>query len=236
MPNNYFRFKQFAIRQEKSAMKVGTDGVMLGAWAAIDNAKTILDVGAGTGLIALMLAQRSNASIDAVEIDESSAQQALENVNSSRWQSRVKVHCKPFQQFAIETGIQYDLIVSNPPYFIKSLKPEEAARTVARHNELLPHTELLEGINKLLNENGRFAGIFPYVEGNVFVALASTCNLYCTKRVSIYGKINGPVKRLMLEFSREKLPLEETSITVRGIDGEYTPEYVNLTKDFYLAF
>jgi tRNA1Val (adenine37-N6)-methyltransferase len=236
MPNQYFRFKQFAIRQEKSAMKVGTDGVMLGAWATIGNAKTILDVGTGTGLIALMLAQRSSATIDAVEIDNPSAQQAIENVNSSRWQNRVAVHCKPFQQFAKEASLQYDLIVSNPPYFIKSLKSEEAARTVARHNELLPHVELLEGINKLLNKNGRFAGIFPYVEGNVFVALASTYNLFCSKRVSVYGKINGPVKRLMLEFSREKLPLDETSIAVRGVDGEYTPEYVSLTKDFYLAF
>lgn len=217
-------------------MKVGTDGVMLGAWATIGNAKTILDVGTGTGLIALMLAQRSNATIDAVEIDEPSAQQAIVNVNSSRWQNRVAVHCQPFQQFAKEAGIRYDLIVSNPPYFIKSLKSEEAARTVARHNELLPHAELLEGINKLLNENGRFVGIFPYVEGNVFVALASTYSLYCTKRVSVYGKLNGSIKRLMLEFSRKKLPLEESTIAIRGVDGEYTPEYISLTKDFYLAF
>jgi tRNA1Val (adenine37-N6)-methyltransferase len=236
MPNQYFRFKQFAIRQEKSAMKVGTDGVMLGAWVNIGDAKSILDVGTGTGLIAIMLAQRSNATIKAVEVDEQSAQQAMENVSNSRWQNRITIHCQSFQHFAEKTNHRFDLIVSNPPYFIKSLKSDEVARSIARHNELLPHTDLLNGINKLLAENGRFAGIFPYVEGNVFVALASTIGLYCTKRVSIYGKINGSIKRLLLEFSKEKLPLDETEITVRGLNGEYTPEYVNLTKDFYLAF
>ncbi len=236
MPNPYFRFKQFTIRQEKSAMKVGTDGVMLGAWANVENAKTILDVGTGTGLIALMLAQRSKAHIDAVEIDEPSARQAQENANGSPWKSRVSVYCQSFQQYTDETSSKYDLIVSNPPYFIKSLKSDEVARTVARHNEFLPHSDLLAGISKLLTENGRFAGIFPYVEGNVFVALASTYGLFCNKRVSVYGKNTGPVKRLLLEFSREKIAVDESTITVRGADGEFTPEYIKLTKDFYLAF
>ncbi len=217
-------------------MKVGTDGVLLGAWANVDNTKTILDVGTGTGLIALMLAQRSNATIDAVEIDASSAQQAIENVNHSRWQNRVNIFNQSFQQFANNNERGYDLIVSNPPYFIKSLKSDEVARTVARHNELLPHADLLKGVSSLLNINGKFAGIFPYVEGNVFVALATEYGLYCIKRVSIYGKTNGPVKRLLLEFSREKTALTEDSLTIRNQHGEYTPEYINLTKDFYLAF
>ena len=236
MPSQYFRFKQFAIRQERVAMKVGTDGVMLGAWADTSHATSILDVGTGTGLIALMLAQRTDAAVDAVEIDEPSAQQALENVNSSRWKDRIAIHCKSFQQFANETSKRYDLIVSNPPYFIKSLKSEEVARTVARHNDLLPHSELLNGICTLLSPSGRFAGIFPYVEGNVFVALAATFGLYCTKRVSVFGKDKGSIKRLMLEFGREKLPVEEYSISVRASNGEYTPDYIQLTKSFYLAF
>ncbi|MDD3893215.1 MAG: methyltransferase [Bacteroidales bacterium] len=236
MSNQSFRFKQFSVRQDKSAMKVGTDGVMLGAWADIGDASSILDIGTGTGLIALMLAQRCNAKIDAVEIDEPSAQQAKENVANSRWSSRVDVFCSSFQHFAKETDVKYELIVSNPPYFVNSLKSPEVARTVARHNELLPHQELIEGINTILAENGRFAGIFPYIEGNVFVAKASNYGLFCTKRLNILGKVNGPVKRLLLEFERTPKPLAEETLCIRGDNREYTPEYVQLTKDFYLAF
>jgi tRNA1Val (adenine37-N6)-methyltransferase len=236
MPNQFFRFKQFIVRQEGSAMKVGTDGVLLGAWTSIGDAKRILDVGTGTGLIALMLAQRSNALIDAVEIDENSALQAINNVNTSRWGERVNIYNKSFQDYANETNHIYDLIVSNPPYFVNSLKSEEVARMVARHNEQLPHSDLLKGITNLLAENGRFVGIFPYVEGNIFVAEASKYELYCNKRVSIHGKVNGPVKRLMLDFGKQKMPLEESVIAIRGVDAEYTPDYISLTKDFYLAF
>lgn len=236
MPNQYFRFKQFAIRQEKSAMKVGTDGVLLGAWATIGEAKHILDVGTGTGLIALMLAQRSNAMIDAVEIDQQAATQAMENVNSSRWGNRIKVFHNSFQEYWNNTEQRYDLIVSNPPYFHKSLKSPEVARTVARHTEQLPYSDLLKGVSNLLNEHGRFAGIFPYVEGNIFVAEASTYGLYCNKRVNVLGRSNGNVKRLLLEFSKAKVPLVEEDLTVRAGETEYTAEYINLTRDFYLAF
>jgi tRNA1Val (adenine37-N6)-methyltransferase len=236
MPNQFFRFKQFAVRQERSAMKVGTDGVLLGAWANIGNTKRVLDVGTGTGLIALMIAQRSAALIDAVEIDENSALQAIENVKSSRWSERIKVYNKSFQDFTSETINRYDLIVSNPPYFVNSLKSEEVARMVARHNEQLSHSELLYGVSKLLTDHGRFVGIFPYVEGNIFVAEASKYGLFCISRVSIHGKVNGPIKRVMLNFSRHKQPLEESVLSIRGFDSEYTPEYVQLTKDFYLAF
>lgn len=236
MPNQYFRFKQFAIRQENSAMKVGTDGVLLGAWANICEAKRILDVGTGTGLIALMMAQRSNAIVDAVEIDEPSANQAKENVKSSRWSDRVTVYQEAFQDFAKKSTQKYDLIVSNPPYFMQSLKSPEVARTVARHTDQLPYSDLLDGISKLLVKGGRFAGIFPYVEGNVFVAEASVYGLYCNKRVSVLGKTQGAIKRIMLEFSQERLPLVQERLAIRDIDSEYTTEYINLTKDFYLAF
>ena len=236
MPNQYFRFKQFTVVQEKAAMKVGTDGVMLGAWASISDANRILDIGSGTGLIALMLAQRCNATIDAVEIDEPSAQQAKENVASSEWSDRVNVICSSFQHFARDANEKYDLIVSNPPYFVNSLKSPEVARTVARHNELLPHDELIEGINTLLAETGKFAGIFPYIEGNIFVVKAANYGLFCTKRVNVLGKVRGPVKRLLLEFERKPKALVEETFCIRGDNSEYTVEYIQLTKDFYLAF
>ncbi len=217
-------------------MKVGTDGVLLGAWVNIGNAHRILDVGTGTGLIALMLAQRSSATIDAVEIDESSSQQAQENVNSSPWVNRITLFNQSFQSFALRETKKYDLIVSNPPYFIKSLKSPEKLRTVARHNELLSQDDLLAGIEKLISKDGRFAGIFPYLEGNIFTAKAANYNLYCIKRVTILGKEKQPPKRLLLEFCQEKKGLEESELTIRNSDDTFTEEYRQLTKDFYLAF
>jgi tRNA1Val (adenine37-N6)-methyltransferase len=236
MPNQQFRFKQFTIAQDNTAMKVGTDGVVLGAWANIKDAERILDVGTGTGLIAIMLAQRSNALVDAVEIDSASAKQAKENVKISPWGERVFIHEESFQDFSAKTKNRYDLIVSNPPYFVNSYKSDTMARTIARHNDLLPHVALLEGISKILTKTGRFAGIFPYVEGNIFVAMAANYGLFCNKRVNVLGKKGGSVKRLLLEFSHIKEKLTEETLAIRCNDKGFSPEYIDLTKDFYLAF
>jgi len=236
MSNPYFRFKQFAVRQENAAMKVGTDGVLLGAWAHVEASSRILDVGTGTGLIALMLAQRSKAAIDAVEIDEPSYRQALINVENSPWKTRIALFNESFQDFAQRATRQYDLIVSNPPYFIKSLKSPEMKRTAARHTDWLPQDELLKGIEKLLTPDGLFAGIFPYIEGNVFTAKASNYGLFCNKRVVVTGKEKQPPKRLLLEFSSEKKSFSESELTIRNLDDSFTDEYKHLTKDFYLAF
>jgi tRNA1Val (adenine37-N6)-methyltransferase len=236
MANNFFRFKQFTVRQENAAMKVGTDGVLLGAWVDVSGVKSILDVGTGSGLIALMLAQQSNATIDAVEIDEPSFAQAKENIERCPWRERVNVFHQSFQSFAQSSQKKYDLIVSNPPYFIKSLLPTEAARVAARHADELPQEDLVSGVNALLEPNGRFAAIFPYVEGNMFVARAAANGLYCSKRVNVIGKQGTGVKRLLLEFGKEKLPLDESELTIRDINDGFTNEYRLLTKDFYLAF
>lgn len=217
-------------------MKVGTDGVLLGAWVNINNAQSILDVGSGTGLIALMLAQRSNATIDAVEIDESSHLQAVDNVKKSTWSSRVRLINNSFQSFASEGIPAYDLIVSNPPYFVNSLKPPEMGRSFARHAEQLPHTELIEGVIKLVKPSGRFCGIFPYVEGNVFVASAAKKGLFCIRRLNVTSKPKGVVKRILVEFSFNRQPIDESTLSIYSNDGGYTDEYKELTKDFYLAF
>lgn len=236
MANNFFRFKQFTVRQEKSVMKVGTDGVLLGAWADVSGAKLILDVGTGSGLIALMFAQRSSAKVDAVEIDEPSFIQAKENVSKCPWSERITLYHQSFQSFAKSAERKYDLIVSNPPYFIKSLQPTEAARAAARHADELPQADLVSGVNDLLEPNGRFAAIFPYVEGNIFVARAAASGLYCCKRVNVIGKQGTGTKRLLLEFRKEKLPVDESELTIRDINDGFTNEYRLLTKDFYLAF
>lgn len=236
MPNQYFRFKQFAIRQENVAMKVGTDGVLLGAWTNLESASRILDVGTGTGLIAIMMAQRSKAAIDAVEIDEASCTQARENVERCPWSDRISIYHQTFQSFAHGQENLYDLIVSNPPYFIKSLKSPDLARAAARHTDELPQDELIDGVTKLLHESGRFSAIFPYVEGNIFVAKAAANGLFCCRRVNVVGKQGAGVKRLLLEFSKEKLPLDESDLTIRDTDDAFTIDYQLLTKDFYLAF
>jgi tRNA1Val (adenine37-N6)-methyltransferase len=237
MPNDYFRFKQFTIYQDKCAMKVGTDGVLLGSWADCKNAKSILDIGTGTGLIALMLAQRSNVKIDAVEIDEEASSQAKENVAKSDWKDSIQILNLPFQEFCKSTNAKYDLIVSNPPYFQNSLFAPDKKRTDARHNSNLELEELLDGAIKLLNDNGVFSLILPYVEGTMFILKASEKNLFCTCQTKVLPRPNREPKRLLLEFMKIKKPLVEQEIIIElNKRHEYSDAYKNLTKEFYLAF
>lgn len=237
MPNTYFKFKQFTISQTHAAMKVGTDGVLLGAWADIANANRILDIGTGTGVIALMLAQRNaTALIDAIEIDTPSAKQAELNAEKSPWHGRVSIINKSFQDFVAESSHKYDLIVSNPPYFDQSLKSPFEHRTLTRHNDTLPYDELLKGIASLLAVNGKFCGVFPYTEGNVFVAKAASYGLFCNKRLNIQSKPNRNTLRMLIQLEMEKKPIEESTLCIHNSEGNYTDEYKQLTADFYLAF
>lgn len=237
MPNDYFKFKQFTIHQDRCAMKVGTDGVLLGAWADCANAKKVLDIGAGTGLITLMIAQRSEAQVDAVEIDEQAAKQAIENVNNSPWAHRVHVLNEPFQEFSKIENKTYDLIVSNPPYFQNSMFAPDKKRTNARHNLNLELEDLLGGANKLLSSNGTLSIILPYLEGNMFILKASEEGLYCVRQTKVLPKPGRAPKRLLLEFQRTKKPLDEQELIIElNKRHEYSEAYKNLTKDFYLAF
>lgn len=237
MANDYFKFKQFKVLQRKSAMRVGTDSVLLGAWANVANVINAIDVGTGTGVIALMLAQRNPLmKIDAVELDPDSAAEATDNVTRSPWASSINVVNMAFQDFANQSGKAYELIVSNPPYFNNSLKSPLAKRTLTRHTESLPYHDLLLGVQHLLAHNGRFCGIFPYSEGNVFIAQASTFGLYCTHKVSIVTKPGKPTLRILVQLEKERQPVTETELTIHNPDGTYTKEYKQLTSEFYLAF
>jgi len=237
MPNDYFKFKQFTINQGQCAMKVGTDGVLLGSWVDCESAKTVLDIGTGTGLIALMVAQRSEANVDAVEIDKEASEQAKRNIDNSPWKERINVYHQSVQEFATKTDSKYDVIVSNPPYFQNSLFAADQKRTNARHNSDLELEDLILGASKLLTETGKLSVILPYLEGNMFILKASEKELYCARQTKVLPKPNREPKRLLLEFMKIKKPLVEQEIIIElGKRHYYSDAYKNLTKDFYLDF
>jgi tRNA1Val (adenine37-N6)-methyltransferase len=216
-------------------MKVGIDGVLLGAWTTVENVGNILDIGTGTGLIALMLAQRTNAQIDAIDIDIDAVMQASENVANSPWKSKIKVYETALQDFTKKTTKQYDLIVSNPPYFINSTKTPSIERTTARHTVSLTHEELIENANLLLKQTGRICIILPVNEGLQCVEHANKKGLFCTRLVSVYPKSNSAVKRLLLEFSKQSKDKIESKLVIEGdLRHCYSQEFSDLAKDFYL--
>ncbi len=236
MSNNHFDFKKFTIHQNKCSMKVGTDGVLLGAWTDINNAKKILDVGAGTALIAIMLAQRSNANIEGVEIDGVSYKQAVENVDNCAWKDRIKLHHTSFQSFYSNTNAKFDLIVSNPPFFINSLKSVDNSRNFARHDQGLSHNQLLQGSSMIIAPNGKLSVIMPYNEGCKLISDAAKFNLFCLRKTFVRAKPGGHVKRMLIEFSKIPAPCSENNMDIENASGGYSDSYKKITKDFYLAF
>ena len=236
MSNSQFNFKQFSICQDRSAFKVGTDGVLLGACAEISSADSILDIGTGTGLVALMAAQRSEAGIIAIEPDEESFAQAVENVRNSKWAGRIKVENSDIQHYH-PGDPKFDLILSNPPYFSDSIRNTDPRKSAARHNDHLTSAELLEAASRLMAVEGKFQIIMPYVEGTVFIAEAQRYNLYCSSIIKIKPLPSSQIRRLILSFTRQRVKVMEKFLTIeRGSRHEFTEEYINLTKEFYLKF
>lgn len=237
MPNQEFVFKQFKINQAKCAMKVGTDAVLLGAWVNHPSAKTALDIGTGTGIIAIMLAQKVGAKIDAIDIDENAFVQANENIMMCSWKDRINLHHISLQQFANENSSRYDLIVSNPPYFVDSSKANEESRTNARHTDQLPYIDLLNGVLKLLNPTGKFYVILPKKESELFCELADENKLFLTKRTKVITRTDKEEKRLLMRFEFTPKTLSEDSLTIEEDERHsYTNEYKELTKEYYLNF
>lgn len=231
-----FEFKQFAIEQDRCTMKVGTDGVLLGAWADVADAKTALDIGTGTGVIAIMLGQRTDdMTIHAVEIEGDACEQAQENMANAPWADRLKVFHTSIQDHAKSFPDKYDLIVSNPPFFTGGTFSNNQDKNSVRHTIKLPHGDLLSAVRTLLSPQGRFAIILPYIEGLRFQELAKTYHLYMTKVLEVKPKEDKPVERLLMQFEREKKPLEQEELIIQR-DGanEWTGDYIALTGDFYL--
>lgn len=229
-----FRFKQFEVRHDRCAMKVNTDGVLLGAWADVHGVVNALDVGTGSGIIALMLAQRGVKQVEAIELDADAANQATENFVASPWASGLKAHHIALQQF--ESKQTFDLIVSNPPYFDNAYKTLIANRNLARHNDSLPLADLMNFATKHLSNKGRLALILPTdLEANA-IATAAQCGLHPQKCCYVKGTVGGETKRVMMSIGREEIDVVIEQLAIETAPLQYTDEYRQLTKEFYLAF
>ncbi len=251
MSNNYFQFKQFTVQQEKAALKVSTDSCLFGAWMAeevrsmkyevrsADNSLTthhspftILDIGAGTGLLMLMLAQQCNAFIDGIEIDEPSFQQAKENIEASPWKERLNLLHADVKQFSFSK--KYDLIISNPPFYEGDLKPDAANRNVAMHDAGLKLDELIKIVEANLTADGSFAVLLPFTRSSYMIELAAAANLHLHKHVQVKQTVKHGYFRSLLLFSKLKADVVVEEMAIKNADNEYTAAFVQLLKDYYL--
>ena len=233
-----FQFKQFAVDQRSSAMKVGTDGVLLGAWVDASGAQGILDIGTGTGVIAIMLAQRNaTAEVVGVEIDQKAGEEAQRNMQSSPFADRLQIVNQAIQDFSWNTANQFDLIVSNPPFFSGGTLSYAGDRNLVRHTAKLSHGDLINSVKRLLAPKGSFSLILPYIEGLRFLELAKRARLFPVRITEVFPRRSGKANRLLVSLSREETtPLKDQLWIREETSEEYTPEYKELTRDFYLNF
>ena len=231
-----FHFKQFSVAQDRCAMQIGTDGVLLGAWAPLHkNPESILDIGTGTGIIALMLAQRSNAEIiDALELDDNAYEQATENFEDSPWGDRLFCYHAHLYEFATEMDDTYDLITCNPPYFSESQKSPDESRNQARFEDAMPFDLLVGAAQKLLNPRGIFAVILPFSRKGEFMSLAAKANLFPTKIMNVRGQSGNDFKRVLIAFTTLETEIKENELTIEKSRHNYTEDYIAIVKDFYL--
>ena len=258
--NDYFKFKEFTVYQKYSVMRVNTDGVILGAWMQVlSTDKNLLDVGTGTGIIALMAAQRlekacvgaedkSGIAVCGIDSDAASCSEAKTNFAESKWTKKLFAENAEFQTFATIHKNQFDLVFSNPPYFTDSLKSSNKKKSSARHNDILSQADLIKGVTSCLKEGGRFALILPTDEAEIFLKKVQflkehfsqeACSpfLQLSRKCNVFYKRHEQIKRVMMEFLYTRVPADyrDENLTIQNETG-YTTEYKNLTKDFYLAF
>ncbi len=231
-----FEFKQFTIQQDRCAMKIGTDGVLLGAWVPIGGSESsILDIGTGTGIIALMAAQRSDAEIiDAIEIDAEAYEQAVDNFESSSWGDRLFCYHASFQEFVEEMDDQYDLLISNPPFYAEDYKTSNKQRDIARFQGSLPFEHLLVGASKLMSDHGKFAIILPYKEEEKIIKLAKQVSLYALKITRVKGNPTSKIIRSMVLFGFDQAVPQTDELIIENSRHQYTDAYIDLTQGFYL--
>lgn len=236
MSNDFFRFKQFTVFQEHCTMKVGTDGVLLGAWADVRRCIDILDVGTGTGLLALMIAQRNmKANIDAIDIDYGCIMQAQQNVIDSPFAHRIYVQQVSFQNFVQKKRRKYDLIVSNPPYFHNSLKSPVLSRNRVRHNDSLSFHEIISLGASHLSECGRISLILPYEFKHQVLQLAATKSLFANRLANVFSLSHKPAKRLLIELGKLEVDFTEEDLIIEVDRHKYSSDFNALTSEFYLS-
>ena len=231
-----FKFKQFTVQQDQCAMKIGTDSVLLGAWTPLDtNPFSVLDIGAGTGVLSLMLAQRSNAQvIDALEIDELAYEQCVDNFETSPWADRLFCYHADLAEFTEEIEDKYDLIISNPPFYSEDYKTENTQRDLARFTDALPFNHLVDSVSQLLSRDGVFTVVIPFKEEANFIKLASEVNLFPNKIMRVKGSDASEIKRSLLAFSFSESDIKIETLVIEIERHQYTEDYIALTQDFYL--
>ena len=234
MSNDWFRFEKFLVKQDRCAMKVGTDALLLGAWCNLHSCKRILDIGTGTGIIALMCAQRSKARISGVEIDPSAADQASENFSDSPWSKRLEIIQGDIRE-NLKMAKDYDLIVSNPPYFKDSLPGKNPGRNIARHEESLPLNELIDSAKKMMSKNGKLSLILPLDRYNISEILFNKAGLYLTRKTTVSSRPGSAILRVLSEWSLDNQDTVNSHININSEESnEYHSDYYYLTRDFYL--
>jgi tRNA1Val (adenine37-N6)-methyltransferase len=234
MSNQYFEFKRFRVEQDRCSMKVGTDGVLLGAWFPMEWGKSVLDIGTGTGLVALMAAQRGAGSVTAVEIDPDAAAQASDNALRSEWAGIINVVNADISIF--KPDCRFDRIVCNPPFFRDSLRSPDAGRTAARHNDSLSFETLVRCASDMLEPHGLFCVVIPFDAVREFVKCASTAGLNLQRRTDVVTAPGKAPKRSLLAFGKEFSELENSLLLMCGSDGKETSDHINLVRDFYLKY
>lgn len=237
MTNRPFHFKHFSLFHHQSTMKVGTDAILLGAWVPLKKVKTALDIGTGCGILGLMLSQRAVPELDAVELDEQSVAEAKYNFNSSQWRKQLQVYCVDIRKFVHEfPNKRYDLIVSNPPFFVNSFKSVQQRKNQARHTDSLSFHELVSVAKKLLNPDGSFAVVLPFKESLYFIETAEAIGLYVNARQLIVPVEGRPANRINLLFSLDPVAeIQSENFIIRDIQGDFTDQYKLALKDFYLG-
>lgn len=231
-----FKFKHFHVKNENSAMKVGTDGVLLGAWADFSSSQYILDIGTGTGLIALMAAQRSNATIIGVEIDTNAANEAKENINTSPWQNRISIINNDIMYVVNDLG-SFDHIVSNPPFFENGILAPDLSRATARHCNSLNFVSLISIANSRLSRNGKLSFISPYENKENIIYNATLYSMNISRYTEVFSSPKKAIPvRILWELTFQHIPTNMSKLYIRNINNQYTSEYINLTKEFYLNF
>ncbi|HSO77083.1 MAG TPA: methyltransferase [Bacteroidales bacterium] len=236
MANRYFKFKQFTVRQEKAAFRVTTDSVLLGAWADFKGDKRIIDIGTGTGLLALMAAQRCEANITALEPDMLSFEEAQTNVGNSPWPSRISLVNCTVQNFVPEEGILFDTVITNPPFFKGSLLNPDIRKAKARHDFSLQPEEVLMAADRLLTREGKLQLVLPLTEGMLFLKRAESFGFFCRRILRVKSNPAAAVRRVLMTLERGRTGTPEDSIIVieNGVRHDYSDEYIALTKEFYL--